>query len=161
MALVAGGAGWDALLARRGAYDAPGGVQLLTVIADLARLAGEAYDAPAGASLGSAYEWPKSLGSGPVRARAVLSDLVARGAIATWRVDPPSGRMRFDGWPSIGPADSACKVLSRNLSRGLRRVGLDGLVAALLPGSTLEGARTRRLTVHDSAGALTAEVREQ
>lgn len=159
--VIAGGAGWEAPLGRKGAYGASGGVRLSTVLADLCRLAGEPYDAPADVSLGDTYGWPASTARLPISGRTVLADLVSRGAIPAWRVDPPSGRTRFDAWPSLGSADKIARVLHRNMARGARRIGLDGSVAALLPGSSIEGAQTRRLTVFDAAGAMTAEVREQ
>ena len=93
-----------------------------------------------------------------MRGRDVLADLMTRGAIPTWRVDPATGRTRFDTWPSIGAADSAGRVMSRNLARGRRHVGIDVRVAAFLPGSTLEGVATRRLIVAETARKLTAEV---
>lgn len=157
--VIAGGPGWDALLTRRGTYNAPGGVRLSTVLADLAKLAGEAYAAPPEAFLPEEYGWGDDP---PIEGRAVLADLVRRKAIPTWRVDPPDGRTRFDPWPDLGPADQLARVLApRNTTRGIRMLGLDRAVARLLPGSTIEGAKTRRLTVFDKAGSLTAIAREQ
>lgn len=163
VATIAGGAGWDVPLARLGAYGAPGGVRLSTVLRDLCGLAGEPYDAPAEALLPDLYEWPKgSERGGGVPGRIVLRDLVVRGAIQTWRIDPSSGHTRFDPWPDLGPADGLARLLApRNTARGTRTLGLDRAVAGLLPGSTIEGKLTRRLTVLDSAGKLKAIVREQ
>lgn len=155
--VVYGGAGWRTLLPREGRYSAPGGVRLLTVLADLARLTQETYDAPADALLPASYQWPASADGAQIRASAVLDDLVTRGAIPTWRVDPATGRTRFDAWPSIGAADGRAQITDRDLRIGVRHLGLDGRVAALLPGATLEGAPIRRLVIDDMAGATTAE----
>jgi hypothetical protein len=154
-----GGAGWGTLLSRPGVYTAADGVRLSTVLRDLAELCGETYDAPAvDALLPPAYRWPASTPREPVRGRDVLADLMTRGAIPTWRVDPATGKARFDAWPSIGAADSAGRVLSRNLARGRRSVGLDVRVAAFLPGSTLEGVATRRLLLSETARKLAVDV---
>jgi hypothetical protein len=155
--LVEGGAGWGLVLARGGAYDAPGGVRLSTVLADLAALAGEAYDAPDDVLLPGQYSWPAPGPYWPVTGRSVLADLVARGAVPLWRV-APSGRTRFDAWPSTGAADGSVRVTSRNLARARRHVACDQRVAALLPGATLEGVEIRRVLIHETASAITAEV---
>ena len=155
--IVEGGAGWGLVLARGGAYEAPEGVRLSTVLGDLAALVGEPYDAPDDVLLTPGYGWAIPTAHWPVTGRAVLADLVARGAVPTWRV-APSGRTRFDGWPSSGAADGAVRVTSRNLARARRHVACDQRVAALLPGATLEGVTIRRLLVRETASAITAEV---
>lgn len=156
----AGGAGWDTLLTQAGAYDGHGsGVRLSTVLRDLANQCGETYDPPAVDSLLPLfYRWPASTPREPVRGRDVLADLMTRGAIPTWRVDPATGRTAFSQWPTLGAADSAGRVMGRNLARGRRHVGLDVRVAAFLPGSQLEGVATRRLIVAETASKLSAEV---
>lgn len=153
---VLGGAGWRTLLPM-GEYSSIAGVRLSTVLQDLAGIAGEPYDAPADVLLGSAYGWSAATPTAPRRARGVLDELVSRGAVPTWRV-PPSGRTAFSAWPPIGAADGIARVLSRKLSVGQRKLGLDTRVAALLPGATIEGDLIRRTILIDTAGALTAEV---
>lgn len=155
--IVIGGNGWNTLLAQEGAYNAPGGVRLSTVLRDLAALAGEAYVAPAEVRLPESWGWPASSSAYPVRARSVLSALVKRGAIPTWRVDPATGRTRFNEWPVIGACDGRAQIVNRDLRRGIRYLALDGSVAAILPGATIEGATIRRVTITDNAGALKAE----
>jgi hypothetical protein len=155
--VVLGGAGWRTLLPREGKYASPVGVRLLTVLEDLAGLAGEPYDAPSDVLLDSAYGWSAATSSAPRRARGVLDDLVARGALPTWRMTP-AGRTVFSAWPPIGPADGIARVLSRRLSVGQRKLGLDTRAAALLPGATLEGDLIRRTILIDTGGSLTAEV---
>jgi hypothetical protein len=154
--VVAGGAGWQNLLALRGEYSSPTGVLLSTVLRDVAAISGEPYDAPAEQLLGTAYGWSAATASAPREARSVLDDLVARGALPTWRV-PPSGRTSFAPWPSIGAADGAVRVTSRGHYVGVRYVALDTRAAILLPGATLEGSTIRRTIYLDRAGALTAE----
>jgi len=158
--VIEGGAGWARPLPREGRYEAAGGVRLLTVLRDLADLVGEPYDAPTDAPLPASYRWPASTPREPVTGADVLADLMARGAIPTWRVEP-GGRTRFDAWPSLGAADAFGRVMRRNLARGRRTVGLDNRVAAFLPGSTLEGVATRRLIVRETASKLEAEVYER
>ncbi len=155
--VILGGAGWRTLLTQHGEYSSPVGVRLLTVLSDLAGLAGEPYDAPADVLLGSAYEWTAATSSAPRRARGVLDDLVARGALPTWRMSP-AGRTVFSAWPSIGAADGIARVMARKLSVGQRKLGLDTRAAALLPGATLEGDLIRRTILIDTGGSLTAEV---
>lgn len=155
--VVTGGAGWRSLLTQPGEYSSPVGVRLSTVLRDLASLAGEPYDAPAEVLLGAAYGWSAATASAPRRARGVLDELVSRRAIPTWRI-APSGRTTFTAWPSGTVADVAGRVMSRNLTEGLRHVGLDTRVAAFLPGGTIEGSLIRRVIVKDTAGSLSAEV---
>lgn len=154
-AVVAGGAGWRAFLTIEGRYASPVGVRLTTVLRDLAAIAREPYDVPAEVLLPKAYGWSQSSAQQPRRARAVLADLVARGAIPTWRVTP-NGRTRFDAWPA-GVADGVGRVLKRNLEAGVRYVGLDTRAAACLPGATLEGAIIKRVIFRDDGKALSVE----
>ncbi len=156
---VEGGAGWGTLLTRAGSYGpVAGGVRLSTVLRDLAALCGETYDPPKEALLPERYRWPASTPREPVTGRAVLADLMARGAIPTWRVDPATGKARFDAWPSLGAADASVRVMRRNLARGRRSLGLDTRVHAVLPGATIEGVVIRRLRLHEDARKLGAEV---
>lgn len=157
-----GGAGWSRPLARAGRYEAPGGVQLLTVLRDLAELAGEPYTAPPDVLLPAVYRWPASTPREPMTGAHVLADLMRRGAIPTWRVEPGTGRTRFDAWPAQGAADSSGRVVRRSLSdRGRRTVGLDTRVQAFLPGGTLEGAPIRRLLIVEDSSKLAGEVYSQ
>ncbi len=154
--VVAGGDGWRTLLSR-GDYSSTNGVRLLTVLKDLATLAGETYDAPADVTLGPSYGWEASMPRRPIRARAVLADLMALGAIPTWRV-AASGRTRFDAWPTLPAADARGRIVSRDLSRGMREVALDNSVAAFLPGATLEGVTIARLAIHEHDAELRVKV---
>jgi hypothetical protein len=155
--VVMGGAGWRSLLIQQGEYSSPAGVRLSTVLQDLAGLAGEPYDAPSDVLLGSAYGWSAATASAPRRARGVLDDLIARGAIPMWRVQP-NGRTSFAAWPVAGAADVAGRITARQLAVGVRYIGLDTRAAAFLPGATLEGSPIRRVIFLDTAGSLTAEV---
>lgn len=156
MAVVRGGAGWRLPVVRAGQYASD--VRLSTVLRDLATQAGETYVAPAEATLGVEYRWEAHSPLAPVHGEDVLADLVTRGYLATWRVDPASGATRFDPWPARGAADGRGRVTGRNLARGRRTVGLDTQVAAFLPGSTLEGTTTARVVLHEDARELRADV---
>lgn len=156
--VVAGGAGWEALLSRPGVYSSASGVRLSTVLRDVASLAVEPYVEPDERLLGTRYEWTAALPGRHRPVRSVLADLIERGAIPTWRV-PPDGAARFDVWPAIGAADRfAGAVISRDLVRGVRYVGLTDRAAAFLPGATLEGATIQRVIFTDVSEELSAEV---
>lgn len=159
VAVVRGGPGWRLPVTRAGSY--AGGVRLVTVLRDLATMAGEPIAEPTDADLGTAYRWEAHSPTAPVHREDVLNELVTRGYLPTWRVEPFTGRTRFDAWPSIGAADGRGRVLSRSTSRGRRTVGLDVVTAAFLPGATLEDTVIRRTILRESAGKLRAEVFEQ
>ncbi|HSN15621.1 MAG TPA: hypothetical protein VLT61_13395, partial [Anaeromyxobacteraceae bacterium] len=163
--VVRGGAGWEAKLTAPGAYTSAGNVRLSTVLRDLAALAtytggpstGEAYDAPPEALLGPGYGWDASTDR-PIRARDVLADLVRRGAIPTWRVDPATGHTRFDAGPAGGACDPFVTIIDRDRSRGVRYLGLTEAVKCVLPGNTVEGATIERVDIIEDARELRAQV---
>lgn len=154
--VIAGGAGWRTPLpAPGGTYESPSGVRLRTVLVDLARAAGEAYDTPPEVSLGGAYGWDAGT---PVD--AVLADLFARGAVAApWRAQP-NGRTTFTAWPTLGAADTKGQIVDRRLERGLREVALTSAVAAWMPGATVQGTSIRRVTFKETSNELRALVWE-
>lgn len=156
-AVVRGGAGWRKPVAMAGTYSG-GPVRLSTVLRDLATMNGETIVQPADVVIGNAYAWQAHAPQAPVHYEDILADLVSRGALSTWRVDPTTGATRFDAWPSIGAADGRGRVTGRNLSRNHRHVGLDVSVAAFLPGATIEGATVSRVMLHEDAGKLSADV---
>lgn len=159
-AVVRGGAGWRLPVIRAGNYSASS-VRLSTVIQDVASMAGESYVLPSDQPLGEAYTWQASTPIAPVRCEDILSDLVARGYLTTWRVDPTSGATRFDAWPSIGAADTRGRILSRALAHGRRTVGLDVAVSPFLPGATLEGVAIHHTVFREESGQLRADVYAQ
>ena len=152
---VRGGIGWLRPLTAA-SFQSPGGVKLSTVLRALAAISGEPLELPAEAIVGPAYSWPASSPLERLCCADVLAALVRRGALSTWRV-APGGATRFDPWPALKAADPGCRVLSRALAVGLRRVALDR-AAHLLPGATLEGATIRRVIFHEDADDLRAEV---
>lgn len=166
--VVAGGYGWHAPLMTAGKYRSASNVRLTTVIRDLAAAAvyqggpvtGEAYVAPPEVFLGPFYGWEAHTPSRPVRGRMVLADLVARGAIPTWRVQP-AGQTVFTTWPAAPAADAFGRIVDRNLARGLRLAKLDNAVAAWLPGATVQGVAIARVTFIEEDAELRAEVYEQ
>lgn len=159
-ATARGGAGWRLPVTRAGSYGG-GGVKLSTVLQDLATMTGEPYVMPVDTSLGIAYSWQAHSPVAPVHCDHVLADLIARGYLPTWRVEPFTGRTRFDAWPVLLPADGRGRVTGRSGSRGKRTVGLDVVVAAFLPGAFLEGVQIARTVIRETASSLTVEVYEQ
>jgi hypothetical protein len=156
-----GGAGWRLPVTHQGRYTSAQEVRLSTVLQDLASMAGEPYVSPGDLSLGMGYEWQAHEPLAPVHLEDVLAELVTRGFLPTWRVEPFTGLTRFDAWPSLGPADGRGRITRRNLARGRRTVELDVQIAAFLPGSSIEGALTYRTLLTESASELRAEVYEQ
>lgn len=153
---IASGYGWRTRLpAPGGRFASPGGVRLSTVLAALSGLVGEAYDVPAEAKLGPAYSWDAG-----TRGRAVLADLVARGAIQTWRVNPLTGRTRFDAWPTLPAADARGTITHRDLVHGVRYVKVVDSVRAWLPGATVQGARIARTIIREKDSETSLEVWE-
>lgn len=152
---IEGGAGWAAdLRARSYQSDAPGGVRLATVLLDLATECGETLALPADVPIGAAYVRPGSTPLRPYTGRDALTALVARGLLARWWVDV-DGTTRTTA--RAGGSAVATAVLSRDLSRGSRKLGAVASVKALLPGVSVDGGAIRRLYVTETAGALTAE----
>lgn len=154
-AVVTGGAGWRTLLSAPGAYASASSVRLSTVLSDLAALAGEPYDVPAEALLGPGYGWDASTPYAPVRARDVLGELVVRGALPSWRVQP-NGRTSFTRWPSTGAADAFAIIRDRNMAAGARYCAVPGSALPLLPGATLEGTTIARVTFTEDHQELRA-----
>lgn len=154
-----GGPGWWLPLTRAESWQSDGGVRLKTVLVALALAADESLVLPADGSLGRAYGWPKWGPAAPSVGSMVLDDLVRRGAVPTWRVSP-EGPTRFDAWPSTGAADSKGRVLRREMTTGLRLVGLDNAAKAFLPGATLEGRPIARDVFRETAGELRVEAWE-
>jgi hypothetical protein len=150
-----GGAGWYAPLARGGSYVATGGVRLSTVLRDLAAAAGERYDAPLDALLPARYRWPAPAPGAPLVPADVLADLRARRAIATWRIDPDTGRATFAPWPR---ATCGAHVIDRDLASARRSLALDTRVRQVLPGSVVEGATIRRVLITETSQSMRAEV---
>jgi hypothetical protein len=163
--VVAGGAGWRTPLPAPGAsLVSPTGVRLSTILAALAGVSHELYDAPpevivspaVGGTPGT-YGWDASTPRRPVRCRAILADLVERGALPTWRVQP-NGRTSFAPWPALGPADRFGVVEGRGLAFGGRTVALATTVSPWLPGATVQGVTIARVTYREQGGELRATV---
>lgn len=157
VAVARGGPGWDNEVTRKGLYEGDN-VKLSTVLRDLAGMAGEAYSAPPDVALGSALAWQASSATAPVCCVDVLHELIARGFLATWRVEPFSGQTVFAPWPSLGAADARGRVVARAGHRGRRTVGLDTMIAAFLPGAVLEGVPIVRTVYKVTAREVRADV---
>ena len=158
-AIVRGAAGlWEPLL-RGESWQSDEGVRLKTVLTVLARATGETLTLPTDANLGEAYGWPSAGPQTPSTGLRVLDDVVRRGAVPTWRVEP-AGAVRFDAWPASDVADARGRVSARRLAFGRRQVGLDNAARAFLPGAILEGVPVVRVTFREHAGEAQAEVWE-
>lgn len=151
-----GCAGWFAPTPQRGSYQSSE-LHLKDIIADLAALAGEPFDAPEDVILEGSFSWRKSTKRLPVSLSSVLTELVSRARLPTWRVTL-AGRTRFDPWPALGAVDGKCQVLSRNAKLGKRAVALSSTAAVFLPGATIEGAAVRRVRFHEVSEKLTADI---
>jgi hypothetical protein len=150
--VVWGGYGWRTKLPR-GDFSSPNGVRLTTVLAALGSVSGEPYDAPPEVKLPTSYGWAAG-----TRGRTVLAELVARGALPWWRVDPPTGRTVWSPWPALPPADAHGVVEDRHLDRGVRVVALASSVAAWLPGATVQGVTIARTIITERDGETRAQV---
>jgi hypothetical protein len=156
--IIMGGAGWlTALPSPPPSWQADGGVNLLTVLRRLGAVAGQALVEPTDANgspvnprLGTAY----AMSAGPVR--AALSALVARAGVGPWWVDP-LGVTRFGARTGTAAPTNVYQVTRRNLRRGVRVLGLSGIVTPFLPGNSIEGVTIGRLVVRETSGAMTAE----
>lgn len=158
-AVVVGGPGWWAPLARGESWQSDGGVKLSTVLQALSKATGETLTLPADARPFTAYGWPTAGPYAPSTGAMVLGDLVRRGVVPAWRV-LPAGGTECTAWPSAGAADRGGRVLRRALDVGLREVGLDTRAAAFLPGATIEGVTIKRTVFRETAGELRAEAWE-
>jgi hypothetical protein len=152
--VVAAGYGWRTVLPR-GDFASPTGVRLTTVLAALAAVCGEPYTVPPELKLPSAYGWAAG-----TRGRQVLAELVARGALPWWRVDPATGRTTFTPWPALGAADAHGVILDRDLVTGRRMVALSTSVRAWLPGATVQGVGIARVDITEHDGETRAVVWE-
>lgn len=144
--VVAGGYGWRTVLPM-GSHGSPNGVRLSTVLAALAGLCGEAFTTPPEVKLPASYGWTAG-----TRGRQVLADLVSRGALPWWRVDPATGGTVFAPWPARGAADAFGVIEDRDLASGARMVALSASIAAWLPGGTVQGAPIARVQFREHDG---------
>lgn len=156
---VRAGAGWGTELDDRHATYGGGPVKLSTVLADLAADCGETIAQPPETILGTTWARPATIAGLPVRGRDVLSLLRARGITGPWYVDP-AGVTRWGVRPSPTVDPSRYRMLSRNLSAGYRKIGVDSL-AGIAPGAILDGARIGRLTITEDAGSIVCETWER
>lgn len=136
--VIAGGYGWRTKLPE-GKYTSPTNVRLSSILDVLGRLTGETPGPTPEVLLGKEYGWPAG-----TRAMTVLADLVAGGALPTWRVRA-DGKTRFDPWPDLGPADAFGVIVDRDMGRGVRHVALTDKIAAWMPGATVQGKRIARI----------------
>lgn len=154
--VLVGGAGWDRLVATPLSYQSDAGVRLKSVLAELAARAGETIEQPGDVSVGGYYECIASRPYEPVRLRDALAELVRAGSVQPWRVDP-DGVTRFGARASAEVSVARATRISRDVSAGLRVIGIDAPLA-FLPGNTLDGEPIGRLIVVETSGKLVAEL---
>ncbi len=154
------GAGWETVLPPRPAYQLDGGVRLLSVLGDLAEDCGKlALDLPPDARLGAHWARPRRRPTGrPVLGRHELDALAALRpkVLDPWWVDLDD-RTRFGG-RSSGPITASARLDPRDLTRGIRRLRLDGNARAFLPGGTFEGVMIERSIFRETSGDLSVEL---
>jgi len=149
--VVRGGLGWDRPLEQPLAYQSSAGVRRSTVLADLARLAGETIEQPPDGTIGAWFGTDSQSQGRPVRLRDVLDTLVANGHLADWYVSP-DGVTRFG--PRTGTTVTArATVIRQNPATGLSVIGLDE-PAAFVPGMVLGGSPIVRAEIIETAGKL-------
>ncbi len=153
------GAGWDLSLPGR-SYGTDAGIRLRTILTDLI------VDVSA-AAVAQGYA-PEFFAAQPVdvpverldlrpdgtTGREVLATLRRARLVPPWWVDG-AGATNFGPRPG-GPATGRNDITRRNAGVGLRVLGCD-TPAGFLPGTTLEGAVTRRIVVKERGSALTVE----
>lgn len=144
---VVGGAGWDRDPAAPISHQSDGGVRLSTVLADLAKSAGQAIEQPTDRTIGERFAAPAG-----TRHRDVLAVLQRAGYVPPWRVDP-DGVTRFGA--RVGtPVTARATELHRDAGLGVVTLGVDS-PASFLPGNTLEdGSTIERLNVRETSGKL-------
>lgn len=150
------GSGWDTALPARPPYQADAGVRLKTILADLASDCGKvAIVQPPDASVGPFWLRPTlSARRVPWTGRDELAALVRGAYVEPWWTDPKDVT-RFGGRTS-GPVTAPSRLITRDLQRGWRKLGIDK-VAPFAPGGTYEGARIERLIVREDGDSLTCE----
>ena len=156
--VVVGGIGWSAEVtassARSLTFHADSGVRLRSVLAALARAAGEVIAQPADRAIGSHWGAVSSAPGERVRYRDELTEMVRAGNVVGWYVDA-LGTTRFTtrATPEV---TTRATLLRANASVGLRVFGVDE-PAHFMPGARVEGVSVGRSVVLESPGSLTVE----
>ncbi len=149
------GAGWDTVLPARAPYQNDSGVRLKSVLSDLAVDCGVSVTLPADVPMAAHWLRATHTGNGvPRTGRDELAILMRRGYITTWYVNPQD--VTVFAARTSGEVKATVRILSRDLARGRRVVGLES-PAAFVPGGTFESAIIERVVIHEDAGKLTLE----
>lgn len=143
--LIGGAGGWRLPVAPQG-YGNPGGIQLSTVLGDVAAATGESIIVASDVNIGTAFArvaFPTSVASD------VLWQMVAQQFIPSWRVDP-DGITQTDAWPAtvIG---TPFTVTSQAPDAGLVEVATEDY-ASWLPGCSFSAPQLSGS--YTSAGVL-------
>lgn len=156
--VVIGGIGWSAEVtaaaARSLTFHADSGVRLRSVLAALARAAGETIAQPTDRAIGSHWGAVSSAPGERVRYRDELTEMVRAGDVAGWYVDT-LGTTRFVA-RATPEVTARATLLRANASVGFRVFGVDE-PAYFMPGAIVEGVGVGRSVVLESPGSLTVE----
>jgi hypothetical protein len=124
--LIAGAGGWRSPVGRQG-YGSPSGVNLSSVLSDVASAAGETMGPLPSGSVGPFYTRAATIASD------VLWQLVAAQAIPSWYVDP-TGTTRVAAWPS-SPVQTPWELVDQKPDEGVCSIATEDY-AAWMPGVT-------------------------
>lgn len=155
-AVVIGGLGWKGLVTKPISFQSDGGVRLSTVLAAVAKGAGQTIQQPTDATIGDYYEIVASRSNEPVHWYDVLNDLARGGYVAPWRVDP-DGVTRF-GARTPTAVTARATVLRKDAATRATFYGIDA-PAQFLPGNTIDGVPIGAAHFRETRGKLEVEIR--
>jgi hypothetical protein len=146
------GSGWDTVLPPRASYQSDDGVRLKTVLSDLARECGNLPIAlPADIAVGTYWSRPLTGGDRrPWTGKHELAALARGRHVPTPYWIDSLGVTKFGARPT-GTIRAAARVTKRDLTRGMRLLGVDSPLA-FAPGLSFEGEVIYRMVVREKGG---------
>ncbi len=154
--IVIGGLGWKGLVQKPISFQSDGGVRLSTVLAAIAKGAGQTIAQPTDLTIGDYYEVVASRPGEPVHWYDVLNDLARGGYIATWRVDP-DGVTRFTA-RTAAVVTARATVIRKDAAIKATTYGIDDPLQ-FLPGNTIDGTPIGAAHFQETHGKLEVEIR--
>lgn len=151
------GFAWQTILVGRTAYQNDDGVQLKSILTDLARECGRvAIEQPTNRSVGA---WWVRKRLGPDRKSRTGADELAELGRAGYLPGPwwadVDGTTRFGG-RTAGAVTVEARLLGRDLDAGRREIGTES-PAAFLPGGSYDGATIGRVVIRERNAELRVE----